>query len=51
MSSKSINIKWYDYFACVYFADLIAGGIVNLNLFLLLLGAASYILYEDWRRG
>ena len=43
-------MRWYDYVACIYFADIISVGLVNFAIIPLTLGVLSYMLYEDWRK-
>lgn len=43
-------MKWYDYVACVWFADMIAVGLLNFAILPLTIGIFSYTLYEDYRR-
>jgi hypothetical protein len=44
-------MKWYDYLACFWFADMIAVGLLNFAILPLTIGILSYILYEDMRKG
>ena len=44
-------MKWYDYLACFWFADVISAGFFVGNIFILTIGILSYILYEDMRKG
>lgn len=43
-------MRWYDIFVCIWLADMIAAGIMTMNIFVLTLGILSYILYEDMRK-
>jgi len=43
------KIKWYDYLACIWFADIITAGLLSGNILAVSLGIFSYFLYEDWR--
>jgi hypothetical protein len=45
------TLKWFDYIACVWFADNITVGLLSGNIFVLTFGILSYILYENWRKG
>ena len=42
-------MRWYDYVACIWFADMISVGLVNFAIIPLTLGVLSYTLYENYR--
>lgn len=44
------TLQWYDYIACMFFADIITTGLFSGNAFLILAGYTSYDIYEHWRR-
>ena len=44
-------MKWYDYLACFWFADIISAGLIAGNFIFLTLGVISYIMYEKSRKG
>lgn len=48
---EQVELKWYDYLACWWFADMISAGLLLGNIFVLTIGILSYILYEDFRKG
>jgi len=50
LPSNGRPVKWYDYLACFYCADLISAGLVHFNVVALLLGAVTYAFYEDFRK-
>lgn len=43
-------MRWYDYIVCVWFADLIAGGLFSGNLIVLSAGLFGYDIYEGFRK-
>ena len=50
MSSIQSNLKWYDYFFCFLYADMISAGIVSLNPVTAIIGIVLYIVYELTRK-
>lgn len=44
-------MKWYDYAACYFCADMIAAGLFSENVIILMLGTFTYIMYENSRKG
>jgi hypothetical protein len=44
-------MKWYDYLACIWFADIVAASILHMQIIPLTLGIFSYIMYTDFRKG
>jgi hypothetical protein len=45
------KLKWYDYVACVWCADMITVGLLSANIILLTFGVFLYIMYENARKG
>lgn len=43
-------MRWYDYVACVFLADVISAGLVHFNLIALISGIGLYIMYELTRK-
>lgn len=39
-------MRWYDYITCVILADFITAAIFSVNLPLLLISVALYVVYE-----
>ena len=44
-------MRWYDYIACFWFADIIAASLISVNILWLTIGVISYIFYESMRKG
>ena len=42
-------MRWYDYVACVWFADMITAGLFSGSILYLTAGIFSYTLYADMR--
>lgn len=43
-------MKWYDYFACIGCADIIAGGLIHGNAWTLGYGVFMYLFWENLRK-
>ena len=43
-------MKWYDYLACLWFAEILSAGLIFMDIFLLTLGIFLYMLYENLRK-
>jgi len=43
-------MRWYDYVACVWFADAISAGLLNFHIIPLTMGIISYMIYENIRK-
>ncbi len=43
-------MKWYDYCACIFFADLISAGAIQGNVVVLVIGWWLYFTWENFRK-
>ena len=43
-------MKWYDYFFCLLYADIISASVVHFNFIGLISGIGLYIVYELTRK-
>lgn len=43
-------MRWYDYFVCGYCADLLSAGLIHFDVVVLLIGAVTYLSYEQIRK-
>jgi hypothetical protein len=48
--TKGSKLKWYDYFFCMLYADMISAGIVNFDIWVFTIGVFLYIVYELTRK-
>jgi hypothetical protein len=43
-------MKWYDYIACLFFADTISASLLSGNIFILSVAIFGYVSYESMRK-
>lgn len=44
-------MRWYDYIACIWFANQITFGLLFAEILTLLFGVLGYKVYEEYRAG